>query len=144
LYQGNVTSGLIERIDGTTGLAEGNFTMAPVGPIADLAFGPTKLYVTCDGGGGVARFDALTGAADGFLIAPGASYWGILVDSGNLYVANNTTPTLRTFNATSGAFISDFALGGSVFDIIAMPIPEPSGAIMLALGGCAMLRRRKI
>jgi outer membrane protein assembly factor BamB len=145
LYQGNVASGLIERYNGTSGAAMGSFTSSSVGPIADLAFGPTKLYVTCDGGGGVARYIAATGVADGYLVAPGNSYWGILVDSGNLWVSNTSTGTLRKFDATSGALLADYTVGGGAFDIIAMPaaIPEPAASAVLFGAMAAVMSRRR-
>jgi len=136
LYQGNVDSGLIEKFDGTTGATLGAFTSAPVSPIADLAFSTTTLYVTLDGAAGVARFNPITGAAMAPLIpaAAGESYWGILVDGSDLYLSNTFTNTLRHYNATSGAFISDTVIGGGAFDIIAMPVPEPGVIYCVGVG----------
>src|SRR5439155_258450 len=86
------------------------------------------LYVTIAGAAGVARFNAISGAPDpmGYLIPPaaGESYWGILVDSGNLYVSNTFTGVLRKYNATTGAFLSDTPLGGGAIDIL--PFQGPS------------------
>ena len=113
-------------------------------PIADLAFSSTSLYVTCDATNGVARFDAVTGTFLGYLIAPGPgqSYWGILVDGGNLYLSNTVTGTIRKYDAATGAFISDTVIGGGAFDITPM-VPEPATLAALAVGALAMIRRRR-
>jgi DNA-binding beta-propeller fold protein YncE len=149
-FAGHVDAGIVERYDGVSGVFEGVFTSGPVFPIADLAFGPSHLFMTLDGSGGVARFDATTGAFTDFLIAPGAfeSYWGILVDDGILYVANKATGTVKKFDATSGAFIEDFIIGGpGAFDLLPMSaIPEPSCLLAMAATAASVVfvRRRKL
>src|SRR5262249_10326338 len=87
-------------------------------------------------GGGVARFKSDTGMADGYLIAPSApsgteSYWGIVIDSGVLYLSNTTTGTLRKYDATTSAPLGDVVIGGGAFAIIAMPIPESATPVVL-------------
>jgi hypothetical protein len=146
LFQGNLDAKVIDRFNGTTGAYLGPFASDPGIFTGDLAFGPTTLYVANTAAGGVLRFSAVSGAPMPPLIpaGPGESYWGILVDSGNLYLSNNFTGTLRKYNAATGAFISDTVVGGGAFDIIAV-VPEPSGATMLllAISARAALRRRR-
>jgi hypothetical protein len=142
-YQGNVDSGLIERYDGPTGAPAGTLTSFPVGPIGDLTFSPTRLFVASSAGGGLAQFDAASGASLGYL-DPSGSYWGLLVDGGILYASNTGTGVLRRYDAITGAHISDTFVGGGAFDIIAMIVPEPSAAAILLAGAAATgLRRRR-
>ncbi len=138
-FQGHVDSGVVERFDGVTGAFEGVFTSGPsIGPIADMVFGPSHLFVTLDGAGGVARLNAATGAFIDYLIPAGPfqSYWGTMVDGGLLYVANTATGTVKRFDATSGAFVDDFIVGGpGAFDLLVMTaIPEPSTALLSSFG----------
>lgn len=149
LYQGNVDSGLVERFNGVTGAAMGSFTSGPVGPIGDLIFGTSRLYVACGSGGGVARYSAISGAFLGYLIAPGSSHWGMTIDGGILYVSDLGTGEIREYDTTSptDTFLGDFiATGPGAFDLLVMPVPEPGSAALL-LGGLVVLatfaRRRK-
>lgn len=148
LYQGNVDGSLVEKFNGTTGISMGTFAgAAGMTPIGDLAFGPGRLYVTTTGGSGVARFDGTTGSFIDYLPSTaGEAYWGIMVDSGVLYLSDLTAGTLRKFDAATGAFIGDVALGGGAFDMIAMPVPEPARAVLSLLGLMVLAtgsRRRK-
>ena len=146
LYQGVVDAKNIERWSGATGAPLGVFASnASMGPVADLAFSSTTLYVTVDGGGGVKRFNAVSGVSMSDLIAPGASesYWGILVDGADLYVSNKATGHLLKYNASTGGFVSDTTLAGGAFDIIPMPVPEPSAVGVLALATLIFGRRRR-
>lgn len=144
LYQGNVASGLVERFNGITGAAMGNFTAAPVGPIAELIFGPSRLYVSLDGGGGVARFDAFSGAALGYLIPPGTSHWGMTIDGGTLYVSNTATGEIRKYDTATDAFLGDFIVTGpGAFDLMIMPVPEPSSVGLMLFGLAALIRTRR-
>jgi hypothetical protein len=149
LYQGNVDTGLVERFNGITGAAMGSFTSGPVGPIGDLVFGTSRLYVACGSGGGVARYSAISGAFLGYLIAPGSSHWGMTIDGGILYVSDLGTGEIRKYDTTSptDTFLGDFiATGPGAFDLLVMPVPEPGSAALL-LGGLVVLatftRRRK-
>ena len=141
LYQGNVDSGLIDRFNGVTGATMGTLTGFPVGPIGDLVFGPSFLYVACGSGGGLAQYDATSGAFIGYLVAPGAgnSFWGMTTDSGILYASNLGTGEIREYDVTTAAFLGDFiATGPGGFDLLVMPAPEPGSATLL-LGGLAAL-----
>lgn len=141
LYQGNVDSGLVERFNGVTGAAMANLTSFPVGPIGDFVFGPSFLYVACGSGGGLAQYDAISGAFIGYLVAPGAgnSFWGMTTDSGILYASNLGTGEIREYDVTTAAFLGDFiATGPGAFDLLVMPAPEPGSATLL-LGGHAAL-----
>ena len=141
LYQGNVDSGLVERFSGVTGAALGSLTSFPVGPIGDLIFGPSRLYVACGGGAGVARYDASSGAFLGYLIDPGSSHWGMTLDAGILYVSDLATGEIRKYDTTSPTdpFLGDFiATGPGAFDLLMMPVPEPGSATLL-LGGLVVL-----
>ena len=149
-YNGYVDSRRIDRFDGATGAHLGTFGSEPtLFPIADIAFGPTRMYVTLDGGGGVARFDSVSGAFIDYLIPAGAftSYWGALVDGPDLFLANTDGAIIKRYNAATGAFIGDFVIGApGVFDIISMPtvVPEPACLIptLLVIGCLSSLRRR--
>ncbi|TAK95281.1 MAG: PEP-CTERM sorting domain-containing protein [Verrucomicrobia bacterium] len=140
LYQGNIVSGLVEKYDGGTGAFLGNLTAAPVGPFGDLIFGPTHLYAAGNAGGGLARFDATTGAFISYLVSPGSSFWGMTIDGGILYVSNTGTGEIRMYDTTSptDTFLGDFiATGPGAFDLLVMPVPEPTSAALLLIGGCA-------
>lgn len=135
LYQGNLDGLLVEKFDGVTGASMGTFASAPgMTPIGDLVFGPANLYVTTTGGAGVARFTSTGSLVDYLPTTAGSAYWGAMVDSGTLYLSNLSAGTLRKFDATTGAFIGDIALGGGAFDMIAMPTPEPGRAALLLVG----------
>jgi hypothetical protein len=59
-----------------------------------------------------------------------------MVDGGLLYVSNTATGTVKRFDATTGAFVDDFIVGGpGAFDLLAMTaIPEPAAVVPLSLG----------
>jgi hypothetical protein len=145
LYQGNVDARSVEKFLGTTGAFAGTFAGdAAMFPIADLAFSSTSLFVTIHTGG-MARFNSLTGGFMGY-IEPisGAGYWGLCVDGGFLYASNLSLGSIRKYDALTGAFISETAVGGGAFDILPMPIPEPGGAtIMLSFVATAAAYRRR-
>jgi DNA-binding beta-propeller fold protein YncE len=152
-YQGNVDERSVEKFNGTTGAFEGTFAFeTDMFPIADLALSSTSLYVAIHTGG-LAHFDATTGAFLSYLEpTSGPGYWGILVDGGFLYASNLSAGTLRKYDALTGAFISSTPVGGGAFDILPFVVPEASGAaIMVSLAaivfGCRdwrWMRRRRI
>ena len=149
LYQGNVDSGLVERFNGVTGAAMGSFTSGPVGPIGDLVFGPTHLYVACGSGGGVATYDAITGAFLGYLLPTGGSYWGMTIDGGTLYVSSLDTGEIRKYDTATDTFLGDFiATGPGAFDLLVVPaVPEPRSAALFLVGLAVlagMFRRKKL
>lgn len=145
-YQGNVDARSVEKFNGATGAFDGTFASeAAMFPIADLAFSSTSLFVTLSAGG-LARFNGTTGAFISYIepTGSGGGYWGLCVDGGFLYASNTGTGAIRKYDALTGAFISGTVVGGGAFDILPMPIPEPSSAA-LALSFAAMVascRRR--
>jgi DNA-binding beta-propeller fold protein YncE len=147
LFQGQVDARSVERFDGTTGASLGTYAFEPtMFPTADLAFGASNLYVTLDGGAGVARFNSV-GAFTGYLIpaGPGESYWGIMVDGGFVYLGNKATGTIKKYDDATGAFIGDFITGAPApYDMIRMNVPEPGGGLLLVGGlGIIAISRRK-
>jgi DNA-binding beta-propeller fold protein YncE len=143
LYQGNVADSTIESFNGATGAFLGTFAGHPsLFPIADLAFGPTKLFVTVDGHG-IRKFNSITGAFEGDVEPDGPSqaYWGLCIDGGFLYASNISLGSIRKYDAVSGAFISETIIGGGAFDIMPMVVPEPSSLAILALGAGMLARR---
>jgi hypothetical protein len=145
LFQGNVDAHSVERFDGTTGAFEGTFAFeADMDPIADLTFSTTSLYVSIHTGG-LARFDATSGAFLGYIEpTTGPGFWGLAVDGGVLYASNLSAGSIHRYDALTGAFLGSTVVGGGAFDILPVTtaIPETSGAALVMLvAGLAVGRR---
>lgn len=148
LYLGDIDAGGPQQFDATTGASLGVLPLIPPFsfPFGDLTFTPDgTLYATGDGSTGVIKYDGVTTTS---LIpaGPGESYWGILADSGFLYVGNKSTGTVKKYTDT-GVFVSDFITGPFApfaFDLIPM-VPEPgtAGLLVAGLAGLGLRRRRK-
>ncbi len=95
-----------------------------------VAFGRTSTY----GGGGVERFDALTGAVSGgFSIPTGYEYVSMAVDPASqvLYLANNLQggPEISKFSLVDGSAISGFDASGDGIGPIQRAAVGPNGAL---------------
>jgi len=117
-------AGTIECYDGATGSHRGTFAVGIDNPNC-LAWGPDgTLYVSTgplNGPGGVERFDPATGELLGYLVPPATSGAGRLVRGtgmafrdGKLYVASCDDGRIVCFDATTGAWLSDFATVSTV------------------------------
>jgi streptogramin lyase len=160
LFITNFSTGDVVRFDGTNTsvFASGGGLATPTG----LTFGPdNNLYVTDTVGSAVRRYNGTTGAfIDDFI--PGGAM-SVLLNQfpadlifdqpGRLLVANLgasfTSPdgNVMSFDATSGAFVSNFATGilGASQIATFTPIPEPTSIVLMgsALAGLAWWRRRR-
>lgn len=144
LFLGDVFTGEVHRFDGPADPVPGTYLgpyVTPGGSIeyGDVAFTPDgTLYATHSGG--VLR---KVGPGPYTPFITGGSYWGVLADSGFLYLSNTTTGTLKKYTA-AGVLLEDIAGGPGAFDIIPF-VPEPgTGALLLAgLAGLALRRQRE-
>ncbi|MCA1660055.1 MAG: PEP-CTERM sorting domain-containing protein [Verrucomicrobiaceae bacterium] len=140
-YLGNVGDNRIERYDPVTGAFLGTLGPDPDGGLAglgSLAFGPDALlYATTVSIGGVRQINPDTGAVTTFIAGDGtvsSSTWGILFDGDKVYVGYIGIDAIRTFDASTGAFLGDFVAAGGVsspYDMAFMPVPEPATVILL-------------
>ncbi len=145
LYQGDISTSSVVKFDGVAGGTPlGTFATAGGGPLwGDIVFGPAgHLFATLDGGGGALQFGPGGGMPLGSLPLPMfTSTWGLLVDSGILYVGGKSTGFVKRYDATTGAFIDDFiTFAPGVFDMLILPtaVPEVGAAALLTLAAtCA-------
>jgi hypothetical protein len=145
-YMSDLGAGVVRQFDVTTGADLGVFaTDGALSLGADLEFAPDgTLYVTADGGTGVRHFSS-GGASLPPLIAPGASesYWGILVDDGDLFLGNKATGVVKQYTDT-GVFVADLISGvPGPFDILPKAVPEPGAAALLFMSAALLSARRR-
>jgi streptogramin lyase len=111
--------GAVTRYNAATGAPAGPFVTPGSGGLSNpegLTFGPDgNLYVTTDGGG-VRRYNGVTGAFIDTVVPTGTllSARGLTFGpDGNLYVTNFGGGTVARFDGTTWAFIDNFVTAGS-------------------------------
>jgi len=89
----------------------------------------TKTVVTYDSAGTLLDADFISGFDP----------YSILVDGSTLFVAAHDLGTIRRYNAATGAFLGDFAVGSlpTYMAVNPVSVPEPSACVMLAIAGAA-------
>lgn len=145
LYVASQGTNKIVRFDGMTGVYAGD--VATVTDLARIMFGPDgNLYVhrALPTGGTVLKVDPATGATlesfgslvTGFTFSPGGELWTGLFDRGAIarYDIGTGEDLGLLINPTEGRANAE----GMLF------VPEPSGAIAVAIGAsCWLLQRRR-
>jgi DNA-binding beta-propeller fold protein YncE len=110
-----VLNNRVLKYDGRSGQFLGVFVDEQSGGLQgpmDLGFGPDgNLYVVSSYGGGVFRYNGLTGAfIDRFTTQPGGAE-GIRWRQGSMYVSSHVNDNVFQFNAQSGTLIGPVVLG---------------------------------
>jgi WD40 repeat protein len=139
------------RYDGTTGAYELTIGAGVLDTSYGLTFGPDgNLYVASAGSANqVVRFNPTTGASLGNFTSPSApGVIGIEFGSdNNLYAASLGGNSIRQYNGSTGAYLSDFVPNGSGGlaqpNFFTFAVPEPGGAALIFAGGLLLLRRRR-
>ena len=137
LYVADAGSGQVLVFD-STGAPVRSISVPGVGGVA---FGPDgKLYAS--GNNKILRYLA-TGAFDTEFVPSVESPYGLTFGpDGNLYVASVSTGTVKRYNGSTGADMDIFASGLNSPTHVLF-IPEPGTLSLLALGGLAVMRRRR-
>lgn len=144
---GPAEPGTILRFDGQTGECVGVFAVSDTpGDLRGITFGPDgDLYGSFDASSpGVLRFDGTTGQSKG-VFADGAGVFNMpdglgFGPDGNLYVSGYGSGNVTRFDGTTGQLIDVFAQVPAPTYLTF--IPEPTAAILLAIGALAAARRR--
>jgi DNA-binding beta-propeller fold protein YncE len=124
LYVSCTLNHSIEHFDATSGAALGSFVIAGFGGLQSprsLAFGPNGNLFVSNGTAEILEYEGSTGAAVGppaFVDATGngggaIDPWGLRFHEGVLYVASFSSAEVKAFDATTGAFLSNFVPSGS-------------------------------
>jgi len=111
-----------------------------------IAFGPDdNLYMSARGGDCVVRYDGRTGARIDTFIPSGSGGldqpFHLTFEGDYLYVVGCQANGVFQYDASSGAFVRKFA--GMNYAVGILFIPEPTTLSLLALGGLAVIRRRR-
>jgi len=136
--------GSIGKIDQTSGAFVGDIVGHPLlDGIFDLVFHGGIVYTNDHFGGGVHKFDPVTGAYLGDLVVGGAPTWGMIFhDDGLFYVAAGGS--VNRYDAVTGAFHDTFATGiGGAAGIAFLPVPEPATLCGMAVGLILAARRKR-
>jgi hypothetical protein len=135
--------GSIGKIDQATGTFVGSIATDPhLDGIFDLVFHDGLVYTSDHLGGGIHRFNPLSGAYLGDLVVGGDPSWGMVFhDDGLLYVSAGGS--VVRYDSVTGALHDTFATGiAGATGMAFLPVPEPTTLGVLALGAAAVLRRR--
>jgi len=149
LYVADNTGNRVMEYNGTTGsflgvFASGNGLSLPTG----LTFGPNgNLFVSSASNDRVLQFNGSSGSYLGDFIGAGSGglsdpHGLIFRGDGNLYVAGGSG--VRRYDATTGAFVDQFAASGllvrpTYMTFSPQAVPEPTSLAMLGIGTAAML-----
>jgi DNA-binding beta-propeller fold protein YncE len=105
------------------------------------------ILVASRGTNAVVKYDSAGSLLDADFIS-GFDPYSILVDGSTLFVAAHDLGTIRRYNAATGAFLGDFAVGSLPTYMAVNPaaVPEPSACVMLAIAGAAgaLTARRRL
>ena len=150
LYVSSSGTDNILRYDANTGAYIGVFASSVhLDNPQDMALGPDALlYVSSGVTDSVVRFNMQTGnfvdvfvpPNSGGLDNPNGLAFG---PDGDLLVASNLTNNVLRYDGKTGAFIGVFASEGLADPTYMLIVPEPATLSLLALGGLALIRRRR-
>ena len=149
LYLADLGAAVIEKYNATTGAFVGATSSDPgLVEASSVVFGPDGLlYATNNSPGGLNKYNPTTGLLVATLDPGGAgkSTWGLLIDSGTIYVGYTAEGAIRKYDLGTGASTGYFVAAGAVpapFDMERMLVPEPQ-TIALALIGISLLWMRR-
>lgn len=148
LYYSRVDLGAVTRIDIATGAMTGDIVVNPLlAGEFDLVFHGGVLYTDDHFGGGVHRFNPISGAYMGDFVTPaGSGTWGMSFHTdGWFYVA--TGGSILRYDGATGAFHDEFAsgiAGATGFTFVPESVPEPASLSVLGLGVLCFWRRRSL
>lgn len=147
LYVPSYFSGRVLKYNGTTGAYIGIF--ATVARPRVIIFRGNDVLISSETANTVRRHDLLTGAFLGNLVSTNVrTPIGMAIDTdGSLYVASSGDNRIVQFNATTGAYIRDFATAAQGVSLPAfitvISAPSPGSALVMALSAAASASRRR-
>jgi DNA-binding beta-propeller fold protein YncE len=122
LYASCILNSSIEHFDTATGASLGPFVIAGMGGLSsprNLTFGPNDNLFVSNGTGEILEFEGATGAALGPFVDINGNGggpidpYGLRFHLGRLYVASFGHDEVKTFDATTGSFVSTLVPSGS-------------------------------
>lgn len=151
LYVPSYNNGRVLKYDGTSGAFLGLF--ASVGKPRVIVFRANDVLITSESSNSVRRHNLTTGAFISNLISTNIrTPIGMAIDAdGSLYVASSGDNRIVQFNASTGAYVRDFASAAQGVALPAfitvVPAPAPGAVVGLTAGmmvGAVGARRRRM